>query len=126
MIGYELTLKANIEISAYRGYLDAIRSEKKLLDTFRITLYYGNVGVLKFSPSDLKIENIDEILDINFYEEFLDDEEETISMFIVGNLSLSTDDYKIIKEIKSEFEKATIEIDSNLNATINEYEVTIE
>ena len=126
MIGYELTLKANIEISAYRGYLDAIRSEKKLLDTFRITLYYGNVGVLKFSPSDLKIENIDEILDINFYEEFLDDEEETISMFIVGNLSLSTDDYKIIEEIKSEFEKATIEIDSNLNATINEYEVTIE
>lgn len=126
MIGYELTLKANIEISAYRGYLDAIRSEKKLLDTFRITLYYGNVGVLKFSPSDLKIENIDEILDINFYEEFLDDEEETISMFIVGNLSLSTDDYKIIEEIKSEFEKATIEIDSNLNATINEYELKIE
>lgn len=126
MIGYELKLTANLEISAYRGYLNAIRTEKKLLDSFRITLHYGNSGVLKFSPSDLKIENIKEVLKTNYYEEAFDDEVETISMLIVGSLSLGTDDYETIEGIKSEFEKATIKIDSNLDATINEYELIIE
>ena len=126
MIGYELKLTANLEISAYRGYLNAIRTEKKLLDSFRITLHYGNFGVLKFSPSDLKIENIKEVLKTNYYDESFDDEVETISMLIVGSLSLGTDDYETIEGIKSEFEKATIKIDSNLDATINEYELIIE
>ena len=94
MIGYELKLTANLEISAYRGYLNAIRTEKKLLDSFRITLHYGNFGVLKFSPSDLKIENIKEVLKTNYYDESFDDEVETISMLIVGSLSLGTDDYE--------------------------------
>ena len=47
-------------------------------------------------------------------------------MLIVGSLSLGTDDYETIEGIKSELEKATIKIDSNLDATINEYELIIE
>ena len=86
MIGYELKLTANLEISAYRGYLNAIRTEKKLLDSFRITLHYGNFGVLKFSPSDLKIENIKEVLKTNYYDESFDDEVETVKKLITDGV----------------------------------------